>query len=53
MILFMTILLVYLVQMLICATTHAIRGTRVPTSDWDLIKLTFLPYVIWNFKNLK
>lgn len=40
-------LLIYLMQVLLCAAYHSIKGTRQPTGMGDLLKLTFAPYVIY------
>ena len=45
--------LVYLFQMGIAALVNMFNLTRVPTSFYDFIKLTFLLYVILNIKKIK
>ena len=43
----LNIIIIYTTQMLICTIIHIINATRVPTSIFDFLKLTFLPYVIF------
>ena len=44
--------LIWLIQVAICAIINAINTTRIPKSLWDLAKLTFLPYVITHLKKI-
>ncbi len=38
----------YLFQVWICSIIHVWIGSRIPKNIfWDLIKLTFLPYIIF------
>jgi len=47
------ILLLYLAQALICAFINAINVTRIPINFKDLVKLTFLPWLLRNIKKVK
>ena len=47
------ILMTYLLQMGVCAIIHLVNLTPIPKSGWGFVKLTFLPWVIMNFKKLK
>lgn len=42
----MIIILIYVIQMLLCAVINVICVTRIPYSFFDFIKLTFLPTLI-------
>lgn len=47
------IILIYGIQIIICATIHIILSTKIPVSTFDFLKLTFLPYILWNWKKFK
>ena len=47
------ILMGYLVQAFVCAIINAINATRIPTSGWDLIKLTFLPWLLLHLDDVR
>lgn len=46
-------IVIYLASMAIAAFINMLNTTRIPRSWWDVIKLTFLPYVLWNLKKIK
>ena len=41
------IVMIYLLNMIICASYHYTNATRGPRNTLDFMKLTFLPYVIF------
>lgn len=42
-----TILIIYFTFVSITGFMNAINATRIPNSMWDMIKLTFFPYVVY------
>jgi hypothetical protein len=52
-IILLIIIFIYLIQSLICSITHICNNTRDPKGFIDFLKLTFLPYVLFNLKNIK
>lgn len=50
---FLTILLIYSVQFLICAVINMLTPNRVPKGIIDFLKMTFLPWLLLNLKNVK
>lgn len=41
------LVLIYLLQVLLACIINLDVGTRIPTSLFDFIKLTFFPYVLY------
>ena len=50
---FLIILLIYWAQFIICAVINATTPNRVPKGIIDFIKMTFLPWLLLNLKNVK
>lgn len=50
---FLTILLIYYVQFLICAVINMLSPNRIPKDIKDFFKMTFLPWLLLNLKNVK
>lgn len=49
----MCIILLYIIQMLICATINVIVATRIPKNFVDFLKLTFLPWLLIHLKEVR
>ena len=47
------ILLVYLVQALICVIINASVPNRIPNGFKDLVKMTFLPWLLLHMKEAR
>lgn len=47
------LIVIYILQLLVCTVIHISILTRIPKGPIDFLKLTFLPYVLYNIKNLK
>lgn len=50
---FLIILLIYWVQFMICAVINLAANNRKPKSIIDFLKMTFLPWLLLNLKNVK
>jgi hypothetical protein len=46
-------LLIYILNIYICAAINVVNQTREPRSFMDFLKLAFLPYVLLNLKKIK
>lgn len=44
---------VYLLNIVICAFINSHNSTRLPRDLVDFLKLTFLPYVLFNLEKIK
>ena len=53
MIILAKIVMIYGVQALICAIINAINANRIPRNFFDLLKLTFLPWLLLHLKEAK
>lgn len=47
------VLLVWVLNMAICAAINVFNETRIPRSLFDLLKLTFLPYLLGHLEDVK
>jgi hypothetical protein len=47
------IIIVYIAQVLISSIINLISDTRIPINLLDFLKLTWLPYVLLNLKEIK
>jgi hypothetical protein len=50
---FIIILQIYFIQFLICAAINALKPNRKPKGIIDFLKMTFLPWLLLNLKNVK
>lgn len=46
-------LVIYVAQALICSIINMSNSTRIPRGMLDFIKLTTLPYLIFNLKKVR
>jgi hypothetical protein len=47
------IVIIYVVQALICAMINVVNANRIPRNFFDLLKLTFLPWLLLHLKEAK
>jgi len=47
------IVMIYLVQAIVCAIINAVNANRIPRNFFDLLKLTFLPWLLLHLKEAK
>lgn len=47
------IIILYAIQMLLTGLVSTILGSSGPSTVWEFIKMTFAPYMIFNFKKHK
>ena len=53
MMIILNIILGYVFSIAITCFINAANSTRIPNNAWDLIKLTFMPYVLINLKSIR
>lgn len=46
-------LIIYLAQVILCCIINGTNNVRIPESIWEIIKFTFLPYVLINLTKIK